>query len=173
MWTNAVLLSAAAICVATDLKNRKIYNAVIFPSLAAALLIHACQRGWSGLAEGLLGFLVGLGILLIPYLMGGMGAGDVKMLALVGMLKGMAFVLESAVYMALIGAVIAIGVWLLHEGLRARMQYLGFVCFCLRMKVFPVMRGGDGTAGSITYPYGVAIAGGAVLCLALKGWGAA
>jgi prepilin peptidase CpaA len=169
VWTSIVLLSVSAICVVTDLKRRKIYNNIIFPSLIFAFVYHSVTGGWQGAAQSLLGFIVGLAILLIPYLMGGMGAGDVKMLALVGALKGAGFVLAASVYMALFGAVIALGVLLFHDGFRNRLRYIGFVLTCLQLRMLPNLRG-HWTGG--TYPYGVAIAGGTAVCFVLKGWGA-
>ncbi|WP_276355191.1 A24 family peptidase [Cohnella caldifontis] len=168
---NAVLLSVSAICAATDLKSRKIYNAVVFPALAAALILRVALGGWPELADGLLGFAAGLGILLIPYLLGGMGAGDVKLLAVVGALKGAAFVLAASFCMAAIGAVLALGVMLRYGGVRSRIRQWGLWLLCLRLRIWPSPS--RGAAEAVTYPYGVAIAGGAVLCWALEGWGAA
>lgn len=91
------------------------------------------------LNDALLGFAAGLALLLIPYILGGMGAGDVKLLGLIGALKGSGFVLETFIYMAVIGAMLAILVIL--------------------------MRGGFKKSFGVGMPYGVAIAGGAVLAL--------
>lgn len=168
-WVDVLLLLVLAVCVVTDLRGRKIYNAIIFPSLVIAFGIHALTEGWSGLAHSLLGFAAGLGILLIPYLMGGMGAGDVKLLALVGALKGVGFVLAASVYMGLFGGVIALAIMLFKGGIRERIRYIGYALTCLRFRMLP--RWEDGTWTSGAYPYGVAIAGGALACLWLEGWG--
>ncbi|MFC5469335.1 prepilin peptidase [Cohnella suwonensis] len=169
MWANAILLMAIIACVVTDLRNRKIYNAVVFPALAAGIGIHAFADGWAGIAFSSLGFALGLGILLIPYMLGGMGAGDVKLLALVGTLKGAAFVAATSVYMALIGGLIALGIVLFKNGFRDRIRFVGYVLLCLRLRVKPAIHG-VWTSGA--YPYGVAIAGGSAVCLWLRGWGA-
>nr|WP_255570547.1 prepilin peptidase [Cohnella sp. CFH 77786] len=159
-----------AVCVITDLKSRKIYNVVIFPSVVLAIGVHALTEGRAGLVFSLLGFAAGLCILLLPYLLGGMGAGDVKLLALVGALKGTGFVLETSVYMALFGAAIALGIVLFKKGIRERLRFIGYTFICLQFRMLPRWEGGIWTSGA--YPYGVAIAGGAVICLGLKGWGA-
>ncbi|TJY40724.1 prepilin peptidase [Cohnella pontilimi] len=169
MWADILLLFVLAVCVVTDLRSRKIYNLVIFPSLIFAIGVHALTEGWTGLGQALLGFAAGLGILLLPYLLGGMGAGDVKLLALVGALKGVGFVFATSIYMALLGAIMAVFVVLFKNGIRERLRYIGFVLLCLRVGVKPSLRG-HWTSGA--YPYGVAIAGGSVACLVLKGWGA-
>ncbi|WP_373231872.1 prepilin peptidase [Cohnella sp.] len=169
MWTHIVLLIVLSICVITDLKNRKIYNIVIFPAMVFAFLFHVLSDGWAGLGFSLLGFTLGLAILIIPFLMGGMGAGDVKLLALVGALQGAEFVFSAAVYMALIGSVMALAIVLFKDGIRERLQFAGFILICLRFRIRPNLQG-YWTTGA--YPYGVAIAGGAAVCLWLKGWGA-
>lgn len=168
MWTNIVLLIVLTICVITDLKSRKIYNIVIFPTLALAFLINTLLDGWTGLGFSLLGFTLGLAILIIPFLLGGMGAGDVKLLALVGALQGAEFVFTAAVYMALIGSVMALAIVLFKDGFRERLRFAGYVLMCIRFRYKPNMQG-YWTAGA--YPYGVAIASGAGICLWLKGWG--
>ncbi|WP_240633445.1 A24 family peptidase [Paenibacillus montanisoli] len=165
---NAVLLAVLTICLVTDLKNRKIYNKVLFPALILAVILHLYFDGLAGLRHSLLGFTLGLGILIIPYFLGGMGAGDVKLLAVIGALKGAAFVAATSIYMALFGGVMALAIVLFKKGLRERLQFVWYVLICLKLRVKPQIRG-YWTEGA--YPYGVAIAGGTAVCLGLKGWG--
>ncbi|MFA9556306.1 prepilin peptidase [Evansella sp. AB-rgal1] len=162
---NFLLIAVLTVCVITDLKNRKIYNKVIFPALIIALLLNAIFYGWSGISSSLLGFVVGLGILLIPYLLGGMGAGDVKLLALIGAIHGITFVLTTAVYMALIGAVIGLWMLLFRKGLFRRIKALFYTILGLRHGINPNID----FHNRIAFPYGVAIAGGAFLAFFLKG----
>ncbi|WP_342387826.1 A24 family peptidase [Salinicoccus bachuensis] len=139
MLINAFLIIILAICVVTDIRKRKIYNKVIFPALLAAFGLNIIFGGFSGFGDALIGFVVGFTLLLIPYILGGIGAGDVKLLGLIGAFKGSGFVLESFIYMALIGGLLA---------------------------VFVIMtRGGLKQSFGIGMPYGVAIAGGAALAL--------
>jgi prepilin peptidase CpaA len=168
MWINGLLVLILAICVITDVKNRMIYNIIIFPGLLVAFVSHLIIGGWSDLAHSLVGFLVGFSLLLIPYLLGGMGAGDVKLLALVGALKGTAFVLATSVYMALVGALLALGFLLCRKGAVDKLKTIIYFLHGLRygMKM-PLAF--DRDALSATYPYGVAIAAGAVLCLFYRG----
>jgi prepilin peptidase CpaA len=167
---NSLLVVILVICLITDLKYRKIYNKVVFPSLIIALVLNLYFDGWVGLLNSIEGFFIGLGLLLIPYLMGGMGAGDVKLLALVGALKGTAFVLFTAVYMALLGGVIGVGILLFKKGVRERV--LSFV-YSLAGKRYGMKLPHKFTKDAMktTYPYGVAIAGGAFISLFFKGWG--
>ncbi|WP_064092022.1 A24 family peptidase [Rossellomorea aquimaris] len=165
---DALLIIVLLVCVGTDLKSRKIYNKVIFPSLLLTFGLHIYLHGFSGFTQGLLGFLVGLALLLIPYLMGGLGAGDVKLLALVGAVKGVSFVLMTAVYMALLGGVMALFILLFRKGVWHRLKSIVYYLSSLKQGM-KVPLGIDKNDFQATYPYGVAIAGGAFVTLFMKG----
>lgn len=157
------------ICLVTDLKSRKIYNIVIFPSLLLTFFLHFLSGGFSGLGFSFLGFIVGFAILLIPYFLGGMGAGDVKLLALIGAIKGMQFVIVTSIYMALLGGLIGLLVLLFRKGAIQRIKSIIYSLSCFRSGVrLPLFFDKEGL--KTTYPYGVAIAGGAVISLFYKGW---
>lgn len=156
-WINLLLLMVLLICLITDLKSRKIYNKVLFPTLALAFIGHFIISGWAGLSTTFLGFLLGLAILLIPFLLGGMGAGDVKLLAVIGALKGSTFVLTTAIYMALVGGVIALVIILIKKG-RAKGLFYHFWA-----KRHGIDIPYEKSALSATFPYGVAIVAGALL----------
>lgn len=163
MVIDILLLLTLVICVITDLKSRKIYNMVIFPGLALAIMLHLILGGWQGLGFSLLGFVVGFGLLLIPYFLGGMGAGDVKLLALIGAMKGTYFVLYTALYMGLIGGGIALAILLFRRGIMQRLKAIIYSLYCFRYGIrLPMLNKED---MKTSYPYGVAIAGGALLCM--------
>lgn len=79
-----VVLVGAMIAVITDVRNFKIYNLLTFPLLGAGLVYQVATNGWEGLYFGVLGVVAGFGMLLIPYLLGAMGAGDVKLMMAFG-----------------------------------------------------------------------------------------
>ena len=78
-----------AVC---DWRTRKLPNALVVTALGCALIYAivngAIQGGWIGVGMGLWralgGFAVGFGVLIIPWLVGGGGGGDVKFTAAVG-----------------------------------------------------------------------------------------
>ncbi len=164
MVIDSLLAVLLLVCLATDLKHRRIYNKVLAPGLAAALLVNAWQGGWEGFAGSALGFLAGFVVLLIPYLMGGMGGGDVKLLAVVGAFKGAVFVWNAAVYMALLGGVFAMAAILMRAEARTMLRWTASYAACLMQGVrLPISLRGEGMLSG-TFPYGAAIAGGAALC---------
>lgn len=168
MLLNAILITVLVICFITDLKQQRIYNKVIFPSLAAVLVIHLAASGFSGLKLSMQGLLAGFAVLIIPYFLGGIGAGDVKLLALIGAIKGSDFVINTALYMAVIGGLIALVIIAANGTLADVMKQIwvwvySLVCGIKYKLEFPT------SAYLKRYPYGVAIVGGAFICLFFKG----
>jgi prepilin peptidase CpaA len=100
----------------TDLRTRKIPNYLTLGAALAGLLFNLAVFGLSGLTSGILGLLMGFGFLILPYIMGGMGAGDVKALAALGAWLGPWGTLGLFCYMAIAGGVMALGV-LIWKGL--------------------------------------------------------
>lgn len=167
MLINIILVIVLGICFITDLKQQKIYNKVIFPSLIAVLVIHLTASGFNGLRLSLIGFMAGLAVLIIPYFLGGIGAGDVKLLATIGAIKGSYFVLNTALYMAVIGGVIAFVIIIFNGALIKVLKQLWMWMYLLLCGIkykleFPT------SSFLKKYPYGVAIVGGAVICLIFK-----
>lgn len=168
MLQNLALASVLIICFLTDLKEQRIYNKVIYPALIAAVILNSISYGFNGFKLTVTGFAVGLAILLVPYFLGGIGAGDVKLLALIGAFKGSIFVMNTAIYMALIGGIIALIIILVHkQTVRFFKEFtiwifsnLHGIRFKLETPMSPFL---------MRYPYGTAIAGGALVCLLFKG----
>jgi prepilin peptidase CpaA len=72
------LFTAAA--AVWDLRYRRIPNALTMPVFLAGWVYQAAFHGWSGLAQGALGFALGFGMLFILWMIGGGGGGDVKLM---------------------------------------------------------------------------------------------
>ncbi|WP_423799541.1 A24 family peptidase [Neobacillus sp. SAB-20_R2A] len=104
---NIMLLIVLMVCMITDLKSRKIYNKVTIPTILFGLINNSLGLGLDGFLFSSKGLLTGLGLLFIPFVLGGIGAGDVKLLAAIGSVKGSIFVLNSFLYGAVIGGIIA------------------------------------------------------------------
>ena len=82
------LLAVLLVSSVTDLAWRRIPNALLLPALVLALALQASGGGLEGVLSACAGLLVGLMFLMPLHLMGGMGAGDVKLLAVVGAFLG-------------------------------------------------------------------------------------
>jgi prepilin peptidase CpaA len=78
---------ALGICVSaavTDIRFLQIYNWLTLPALVLGLLWQLATAGPSGLLDGMAGVLIAFAVLLIPFMIGGMGAGDVKLMSALG-----------------------------------------------------------------------------------------
>lgn len=161
---NAILVIALGISLYTDLKERKIFNSVTLTAAAAGLLYNCAANGLTGARFALSGFLAGMGLLLIPFLVGGIGAGDVKLMAAVGTIKGPAFVVNAGLSSAIAGGVLAL----------VLLAYRGVLAEVLKNSVWGLvtLKGSYFSGGSMTggtFPYGVAIFAGTIFTL-ITGW---
>jgi prepilin peptidase CpaA len=105
----AVLVFAGVACV-TDLKDGRIPNALTFGAIALAFVVHAALPQGHGFAHVMLGMLVGLAAFFPFFALGGMGAGDVKLMAAIGAWLGPMLAILTALYGAIAGGVLAIAV---------------------------------------------------------------
>jgi prepilin peptidase CpaA len=105
-----VLFVLLALAIATDLRNRRIPNCLIVSALNLALIFHTVSAGLGGLMMAIGGLIIGIWMFMPLYAVGGMGAGDVKLLGVVGCFMGPwgAFVAGLATMM--LGAVFGISV---------------------------------------------------------------
>lgn len=165
MLLDGFLLGMLALAVAYDVRSRRIPNWIVFGGIAFALLYHLYLGEWSGLLYSLKGLLVGAALLILPFAMGGMGAGDVKLMGMVGALKGSIFAFDCFIAMALWGGIIAIIILLVRRRLKETLWRLGFNLFIGCQVTEGVKQSGT----SIYYPYGVAIGLGVLTCYG-RGW---
>ncbi len=112
---NSVLVVLLVTSAVTDTRHGKILNIVTFPSMLAGLLLNGIFGHGPGLAWSLLGWAVGMGIQWVPFMLGFAKAGDVKLLAAVGALKGWAFCVFGFLYGAAAFALLIIP-WLAWRG---------------------------------------------------------
>ena len=103
-WLVAAVLVEAAII---DGLKLKVPNWLTYHLAAGGLAQAAFLAGWPGLGWSIAGLALGLALLMPLYMIGGMGAGDVKLLAGVGAWMGPTIVLGSFVVSAIVGGVMA------------------------------------------------------------------
>jgi len=159
-----VLVAAAAV---NDLASRRIPNLLLLSGLAAALVLHALSpEPGRALLACLGGAAAGLLVFLPFYLVRGMAAGDVKMMATVGAFTGPAAALHIAILAWCAGGAMAIAIIVVRGRVRLALRNLWAILrpAMLRLPVAPATAAtARESAGSM--PYGVAIAAGTIWVL--------
>ncbi|MEC5409759.1 prepilin peptidase [Paraburkholderia sp. MPAMCS5] len=150
----AFVIAAAS----TDIQCRRIPNVLVGAGLLGALFVQCWLKGMeAGAIAWMTGAVAGLALFLPFYLVRGMAAGDVKLLAMVGAWIGTSLVFYAALATCVIG-----GIWMLAR--TARRHQLRRVWANLRIIAHPALRGAGAASiesvGSV--PYGVAIAAGTI-----------
>lgn len=106
VWLVTVTLVVAAVI---DGWKLKVPNWITFPMILSGWIFGAAMGSWEGLGLSILGTVVGLALLLPAYAIGGMGAGDVKLLAGVGAWVGASVTFYAFCVSAILGGIIAVG----------------------------------------------------------------
>ena len=104
-WPSVIVLVIATI---TDLRSRRIPNWLVLPFLVAGIVVSGLSHGWHGIGQSLLGFALGGVLFGFLYWMGGMGMGDVKLLAAIGAWIGPGQLVVALVLTGIVGGVMAL-----------------------------------------------------------------
>ena len=121
-WT--AIGGVAALAAVCDVRTGRIPNVLTFGAMAGGVLFSAIHAGWWGLLTSLLGGLVGLALFLPLFVLGGMGGGDVKLLAAVGTWLGPVGATRAALWASLAGGVLAVIVGISSGHLSAALRNL-------------------------------------------------
>ena len=116
-----VTLTALAGCL-HDLSSRRIPNYLTFGSAALALVYALATTGWSGVGIGLGGWALGVALFIPFFLLRGMGAGDVKLAALIGATFGLERFLAPLMVGVILGGAVAL-VLVIARGRGARSKF--------------------------------------------------
>ena len=165
---NILLLITLLVCLITDLKYMKIYNFILIPALIIGVLLNFYYHGRQGLFDSFMGFTLGFIILIIPFIFGGIGAGDVKLLAVIGAIKGPSFIYYAALAMGVAGGIISIVALIYQKRLIIALKKIreGFWLMVLtRFKVISF----NFDYNAKKFPYGVAITTGAFITFLIMG----
>lgn len=106
--TDIILVVLLILCSFEDARNKIIPNKYTIPALLAGLILMTLNNGVDGMKDSFFGFILGFLIFLIPFILGFMGAGDVKLVAAIGALKGLTFTAYSLLASGLAGGIMVI-----------------------------------------------------------------
>lgn len=162
---DAIIAVAVLISVYTDLKNRKILNAVVIPAAVIGLAVNSFAMGLDGLVWSLKGLGLGMALLFVPFALGGFGAGDVKLLGAIGALKGPLFVFKVFLAAGITGGVLAILILVKQRRLWSTFKRIGQSLYVFFGSVFKVntLKNLDQAEYHESLPYGLAIGVGTLI----------
>ena len=162
---DALILLVSGLSAFFDLKTRRIPNWLIATGLFCGVTLNAIQ-GASFLLGSMAGFLVGIAVLLLPFALGWIGAGDVKFFGVVGSLLGISWLPRVFFYSALVAGVIAVGY--LATGLASFTRFKAFWwdiknAILSLGQVLPDPVSVRSREGGGSVPWGVAFAAGTII----------
>jgi prepilin peptidase CpaA len=173
-----VYAGAAVLCagVATihDLKDRKIPNKLTGPAILAGLVLHLVLGGYAQLGWALLAGLIAGGVFLLFHLAGGMGAGDVKLMAAVGCIAGISSIREVLLSTVIIGGVFALALAAYRGRVRETLANVFTLLGHHRqngLKAHPELNVAN--RSGLRLPYAVPIALGCLWSFCMQSWGGA
>jgi prepilin peptidase CpaA len=161
-----VTLAVAFLAMVYDVRARRIPNLLTFGAAAAALLFGTISGGVAGLGQAGAGWLVGAVLFFPMFALGGMGAGDVKLLAALAAWLGPAEAVWLAIFASMAGGVAAVVVAAGHGYLRRALSNVWLMLTHWRivgMRPVPGLTLRDG--GSPRLAYAIPIAVGVVCTL--------
>ncbi len=173
--TCAILVPGILLASWIDYAERRVPNWLNLSLILIGFVVQAAFFGWSGMREGGLGLLTGFGVLIIPWLMHAMGAGDVKLMAAIGVWIGPRLTFYSFSLGAVFGGLAAI-VMILSTG-RLRMAYANMGLIVTKLTSPQTMFSEYAStksfgSSSMLLPYGVPLTAGTLVILAASifGW---
>lgn len=154
----------AAIAAVNDVRKARIPNWLTYGGLAAALVARAAT-GWQGLLSGLAGSAIAGGVFFLLFMVGGMGGGDMKLMAAMGAWVGTAESVPVLFTSAIAGGILALFYMLfsrrvvvtLRNSVALIHHHLAF-----RFQPHPFLNVQE--SGALRIPYGLAIAIGTLYC---------
>ena len=172
----AFLVVVLAVAVWNDVRSNRVPNALVALGLAGGLLFSVAiepMLPMRGLTPSVLGALSGFACLMPFYLLRAMGAGDVKLMAMVGSFLDPLGAIGATLLTLLAGGLLALGLMLYHG---VSVEALTNVLRVLRRAAYGIAEVRSGNIGGATFatrtairvPYAVAIAGGTLAFLALR-----
>lgn len=152
----AVTIAFIGTCWLTDVRTRQIPNLLSGSAFLVGVLLNLICFGRWGLINSLVGALVGVGFLLGPFALGGIGGGDVKMMGAIGALLGPKLVLNALAVGLILGGVVMIvhlaGLGRLREKLMSTVRM--FTGAWSTRSLVP-LRLSDDDVAAVTLPYSV------------------
>jgi prepilin peptidase CpaA len=169
LHTNQVVaLIISGVASVSDFRTRRIPNTLTFGGTALGFVYAAATGHGGGILGGVEGWALGFAMFLPMFLLGGMGAGDVKLLACLGAWMGPQQTFAMALYSMIAGGVLGIAVGLATGYLRQAFRNIwALLAYWRVMGIRPLEEVSLAGSKGPRLPYAIPIAAGAVWAILL------
>ncbi|MFQ5684280.1 MAG: prepilin peptidase [Candidatus Binatia bacterium] len=165
LFFNTFLVLFTSLAAGFDIREKRIPNWLILVGLIFGLLINAL-KGRAQLMDSVWGLFLGLGIFVIPFALGWLGAGDVKLFGVLGAILGVKWLPRVFFYSAILGGLLALFSIIYQRGVRlkgGKEMWTDFkVLIMSRGSILPEGRKKGREEEVDAVPYGVALGLGAL-----------
>lgn len=173
--TCALLIPGILLGSWIDYSERRVPNWLNASLIVLGFFVQGCCNGWDGMTTGFWGLVTGFGLLIVPWMMHGMGAGDVKLMAAIGVWIGPLLTFYSFALGAVIGGITAVIMIVSTGRLRSACANMSIIIAkCTSPQTFFGEYGSAKSFGTTSQllPYGVPLTAGTLIILAAKmfGW---
>ncbi|MBX3452353.1 MAG: prepilin peptidase [Planctomycetaceae bacterium] len=103
MFVLGILIALLTIASYTDFRTQTIDNSLTYSGILAGIALRTMFEGWTGLEDAVQGFFLCGGIMLVCFVVFGLGGGDVKLLAMMGTFLGWHRGFEALLWTFVIG----------------------------------------------------------------------
>lgn len=168
-----LMISCITIALVEDLRRMKIPNWVTFPTMTLALTYHTLTSGLNGLLFSAGGLALGLGLFILPYALGGMGAGDVKLMAALGAIVGPRGILIASILTILAGSVYGLILLALHPRYTAgflKRVWMTFKFLLFNRQLYLTPPPVDRRMPVLRYAVPIALGAGAYMIMTITGY---
>ncbi|MGE5306529.1 MAG: prepilin peptidase [Alphaproteobacteria bacterium] len=160
-----ILIAVASLAAFFDLSVRKIPNWLILFGLGTGVILNL-YGGLSHFINSILGFFIGIGVFVVPFLLGWMGAGDVKYLGVIGAMLGITWMPRVVFYSIVAAGIMAIGSVLLGQCRVGFLKTAWYECKIAVLsfgQILPETVSMRVQKGAYSLPWGVALSLGTIL----------
>ena len=157
------LLTMLGVAIYFDIRTERIPNWLVAAGTVVALTLHAVNSGALGLLTSIGGLSIAMAILLPFYIAGGMGAGDVKLMAAVGAFTGVQMALLAVGFALGVGVLEGIAILVLRgTGRQTWERYRQIGKTILATGRFVYIPPGPGDAAGESFPFAIAVGVGTI-----------
>lgn len=149
-----------------DWRERRVPNWILLPGITGSFLYHSATSGISGIIAWFQGVSVPLLLLFVLFIWRVIGAGDIKLLSMIGSAVGGRKVIQIIILAFIIGAILSIFQMIKKKNLIRRWRHLvNYIHFCKKEKRIRAYNAYQEITEDACIPFSIAIViGSFVVC---------